>query len=231
MSIKRENRNEINRSEWLKAQLLALPAGTSILDAGAGELRWKDTCSHLQYVSQDFCQYDGTGNSKGLNGGNWDTSKIDIVSDIIDIPVKDCSFDAILCTEVLEHLPSPELAIQEFARIVRPGGVLILTAPFCSLTHMAPYHFCTGFSCYWYETILKKYGFKIDCLESNGNYFSYMIQELSRISFVMKKYLNKKSIMIRLQSELLSMALKKYTQGNVSDELLCFGYHVKATKI
>ena len=71
------------------------PAGKRLLDAGAGECKYKPFCTHLKYVSQDFCQYTGEGNSKGLQMGKWDTSHIDIVSDITNIPEPDASFDVI----------------------------------------------------------------------------------------------------------------------------------------
>ena len=57
------NINERTRQTWLKKTLAALPAGTRILDAGAGELQNRQLCEHLDYVSQDFCQY------KGIGGG------------------------------------------------------------------------------------------------------------------------------------------------------------------
>lgn len=117
-----KNINTENRECWIKRQLHILPEGTSILDAGAGQMRWKEDCRHLRYTSQDFDQYDGKGDEKGLQNGSWNTGRVDIVSDIIDIPVENASYDAVLCTEVLEHLPSPELAIKEFGRIVREGG-------------------------------------------------------------------------------------------------------------
>lgn len=208
---------------------MSLPAGIKILDAGAGELRWKDTCSHLQYTSQDFCQYDGVGNSDGLNTGKWDTSAVDIVSDITAIPVEAASFDAVLCTEVLEHIPNPELAICEFARVLSKDGILILTAPFCSLTHMAPYHFVSGFNRYWYESVLDKYGFTIEEIECNGNYILYLIQELKRVSYVIERYCGKKDLFIKVLSKLFIRCLRRYME-NDSGELLCFGYHVRAKK-
>jgi len=64
---------------------------------------------------------------------------VDVISDITSIPLPDASFDACLCTEVLEHLPHPIEALRELARLLRPGGRLILTAPFCSLTHFSPH--------------------------------------------------------------------------------------------
>jgi len=81
--------NDAARQAWLKTTLAALPAGWRILDAGAGELRNKALCGHLVYVSQDFGHYDGTGDGKGFQSGQWDTSRIDLVSDITAIPQHD----------------------------------------------------------------------------------------------------------------------------------------------
>jgi len=103
------------------------------LDAGAGELTHKKYCGHLEYVSQDFNQYTGTGDGEGRQMSTWDMSKIDIVCDIIHILEPEKFFDYIMCTEVFEHLPNPVLAIQEFSHLLRPKGKLLLTAPFCSL--------------------------------------------------------------------------------------------------
>ena len=54
--FKFETTNKEVRDQWLKIKLNQIPAGSRILDAGAGELRNKPLCSHLNYVSQDFGQ-------------------------------------------------------------------------------------------------------------------------------------------------------------------------------
>lgn len=173
--------NEDNRQRWLAETLRALPPGLRILDAGAGELRNRPLCSHLSYVSQDACQYEGKGNNQGLQTGTWDTSKIDLVGDILDIPEPNASFDAILCSEVFEHLPDAVKALDEFERLLKPGGVLITTAPFASLVHFAPYHFATGFSRYWYEYHLPAKNFSIRTLHPNGDWFATVKQEILRM--------------------------------------------------
>jgi len=127
-----KNYNEVYRQEWLAKTLARLPNNTRILDAGAGELKNRQHCGHLDYVSQDFCQYEGQrgGVKEGLQIEDWDTSRIDLVSDITAIPAPDASFDAILCSEVLEHIAEPTHALDEFARLLKPAGIMILTVPF-----------------------------------------------------------------------------------------------------
>ena len=225
-------RNEQTRFEWVVNALQQCAPGSRILDAGAGELRYKPYCAHLQYVPQDFGQYDGQGDKRGLQPGSWDQSKLDIVCDITAIPEPDASFDAILCVEVFEHLPNPLLAIQEFARLLRPGGTLILTAPFCSMTHFAPYHFASGFNRYFYEEHLAAQNFEILELVENGNFFEFLAQELRRIPFCAEKYAadhlreNEKQAV-----DQLLRALQRFSESDRgSQEFLCFGYQVLASK-
>ena len=52
-----------------------------------------------------------------------------VVEDAASLPFDDASFDVVCCTEVLEHLFRPDDAAREAARVLRPGGVLILTVP------------------------------------------------------------------------------------------------------
>ncbi len=124
------SQNERVRLSWLKHTLTSIPAGSRILDAGAGELAQKKYCEHLNYVSQDFAQYDGKGDGVGLHTKTWDNSRIDIISDITNIPEPDGSFDAIMCIEVFEHIPNPILAIKEFSRLLKDDGFLVIIAPF-----------------------------------------------------------------------------------------------------
>lgn len=224
--------NEIPRNKWLEDRLKKLPAQWRLLDAGAGEQAKKKYCSHLQYVSQDFAQYDGQGDGIGLHTGSWEQSSLDIVSDICAIPEPDKSFDAILCAEVFEHLPAPHDALKEFSRLLRPEGELILTAPFCACTHFAPYFFQTGFSPYWYKRHLIQNGFEIKEIQANGNFSAYLLQEIKRAPSIAEKYIAIKptifeKVGLRLTQSFLSRMLENDTK---SDEFLCFGYHVHAIK-
>jgi SAM-dependent methyltransferase len=66
--------------------------------------------------------------------GPWNAAA-DICGDATTLPVADASYDLVLCTQVLEHLPDPAAAIAELRRIVRPEGCVLVS------THGAfPYH-------------------------------------------------------------------------------------------
>ncbi len=225
--------NGDRRVAWVEKALKSIPAGSTILDAGAGELYFKKYCGHLHYTSQDFNQYDGKGN-EGEHWGHWDTSQIDIVSDITAIPVPDASFDAIMCCEVFEHIPEPAKAIKEFSRILKPGGTLISTAPFCSLTHQAPYYFANGFSRYWYEKIFAENDLGIQELKMNGNFFNFIAQEIRRIPLMEKAYtdvsLSSKLLYKVAVRILLSFIYQMDKHDKNSSEMSCFSILVSAKK-
>lgn len=224
--------NEVERERWLREVLGSVAPGSRILDAGAGELRCKSYCSHLDYVSQDFGEYDGRGDGSGLHPGGWSTNAVDIRCDIYAIPEPDASFDAVLCSEVLEHLPDPLRALRELARLLKPEGTLILTAPFNSLTHFAPYHFSSGFNRYYFERHLPELGLRVTRLDANGSYFDYLAQELRRVEHVAQEYAGIRPTRVErlLIDRVLVLLDRLATHDQRSHELLCFGFQVVAVK-
>jgi ubiquinone/menaquinone biosynthesis C-methylase UbiE len=224
--------NEAARREWLQGVLSELPAGARILDAGAGERQFKPLCGHLRYVSQDIAQYTGQGNALGLQTGTWDTSGIDIICDITAVPEPDASFDAILCSEVLEHLTDPVRALGEMGRLLKVGGTLLVTAPFCSLTHFAPYHYATGFNRYFYLHHLPPLGFKITDLIENGNFFEFLGQEMRRIGPMAERYCSDRPSRLEQYATqiVLGMLERMSRKDQGSREALCFDFHVRALK-
>ena len=217
--------NEFNRHNWVKDKLSSLESGKKILDAGCGTQRYRKHCSHLQYFGQDFGEYKGDG--EGLQCEDWRYGKLDYVGDIWDIKEKDETFDAILCTEVIEHIPYPNETVNEFSRLLKQGGVLMLTAPYASLPHMQPYYYYSGFSKEWYIYNLEKNGFEIVEITPNGDFFTFLIQENLRGIKVVKNPLLKILYTICLLPKIpLDFALSKVNK----DYQLVLGYHVVAKK-
>lgn len=66
-------------------------------------------------------------------------TRISVRLSAMALPFRDASFDAVLFSEVLEHLHDPEAALREIGRVLRPGGWLILTVPFNYLQHEIPH--------------------------------------------------------------------------------------------
>jgi SAM-dependent methyltransferase len=225
-------KNAATRDAWVAQALTALPPGTRLLDAGAGECQYKKHCGHLNYVAQDIAVYDGKGDA-GLQTGSWDFSQIDIVSDILNIPEPDASFDAVLCTEVLEHLPDPVRALDEMARLLRPGGMFIITAPFWSLTHFAPYHYATGFNRYFYESHLGRLGFDTVEMTPNGNFFECVGQELRRVTDMAQRFAGgDKPTPLELHATQIVLGMVERMSGRDtgSPEMLHFDCQVRAVK-
>lgn len=63
---------------------------------------------------------------------------IDLIGDAHRLPFADEVVDAVVCTEVFEHLLDPPAAAQELIRILKPGGRLVLTTRFCFPLHDRP---------------------------------------------------------------------------------------------
>ena len=66
---------------------------------------------------------------------------VDIVADIVELPLANESVDGIICDTVLEHITNPDLAMRELSRILKPGGALITIVPFLYPYHSSPNDF------------------------------------------------------------------------------------------
>ncbi|MGE0496640.1 MAG: class I SAM-dependent methyltransferase [Ramlibacter sp.] len=164
--------NQRNLDRWVARVAAEVPAGSSVLDVGAGGAPYRSLFRHCNYQTQDFCQL----SNDQLVQGQY--APIDHVSDITAVPVDSASYDVVLSTEVIEHVPQPILALKEMDRILKPGGSLYLSAPLGSGLHQEPYHFYGGYTPYFYRRVLGELGYADIQVIPKGGSFGHFAQWL-----------------------------------------------------
>lgn len=148
------------------AAAASLPGGARVLDAGAGEAPYRPLFAHCRYVTQDWPSSVHTG-----------AATADVVGDLHDLEVTDCSFDFVLCTEVLEHVADPARVCAELHRVLRPGGGILVTVPFVGELHEEPYDY-RRFTSHGIEATLTDAGFESSAAEPLTGYFGTLAHVL-----------------------------------------------------
>ena len=97
------------------------------LDVGCGRQPYANYFAHV--ARKRTCDFDAS------------RAGIDFACPADRIPLPDASLDSILCTEVLEHVPDPVAVWREFARLLKPGGKVLLTTPMYWPSHEEPHDF------------------------------------------------------------------------------------------
>lgn len=92
---------------------------------------------------------------------NRESKRADIYYDGHTFPIADRSVDTALCNQVLEHIFNPEQFLAELFRVLRPGGVLILTVPFMWPEHEQP-HDCLRYTSFGLRDRLEQAGFRLE---------------------------------------------------------------------
>jgi SAM-dependent methyltransferase len=114
----------------VSAPLLERYCRGRVLDAGAGSGGWRRTIERFgdRYESLDV-------SARGAHEPTW-------VGDLCDMPqVPSGGFDTVVCHQVLEHVREPWRAAEELARVLRPGGALIVSVPHLSRYHELPHDY------------------------------------------------------------------------------------------
>ncbi|MBS3056983.1 MAG: class I SAM-dependent methyltransferase [Candidatus Aenigmarchaeota archaeon] len=93
--------------------------------------------------------------------------KADVLGDGFELPIKSGYVNTVLCNQVLEHVPEPELFLKESFRVLKKGGIIILTVPLVWGLHEEPRDFYR-FTIYGLEYLFKKTGFEIIRLEKDS---------------------------------------------------------------
>jgi SAM-dependent methyltransferase len=85
-----------------------------------------------------------------------------------------------VCLEVLEHVPDPFQAVREIHRILKEGGILIVSVPHLSRLHDEPHDYYR-YTRHGLRYLLEQNGFDIQVLEQRGGLFSFLGHQLSTL--------------------------------------------------
>ena len=144
-----------------------LPAGARVLDAGAGEGQYARHFSRQRYCGVDLAVGDAA----------WDYSRLDAIADLTALPFRTGVFDAALSIVTLEHLREPASALAEMARVVAPGGSLLVAAPHEWEVHQAPHDYFR-YTRHGLTYLLEKAGWEVREVRAAGGYFRLLARRL-----------------------------------------------------
>ncbi len=94
--------------------------GRRYLQAGATHVTSLEVSAHAIEVARECSR-------SQIESGQMDIVHWDL--NITPLPLEDASFDVVVCLEVLEHIREQQTAIDEFMRVLKPGGVLLISVP------------------------------------------------------------------------------------------------------
>lgn len=116
---------------------LALRPGMKVLDAGCGGGRHLSEAFRMKGVSvvgidlnrDDALKAHNTTKIMRHAGEDGGGCALVMVSDVTRLPFADASFDIVICSEVLEHIPDHCRAVAEIVRVLKPGKSLVVSVP------------------------------------------------------------------------------------------------------
>jgi SAM-dependent methyltransferase len=138
------------------------------LDFGAGLAKYREIIKQkaTEYITLDI-----------VPGDN-----IDVVGDVLNSPFDKEAFDTVISTQVIEHVRKPWIMVQEIHRILRKGGICILTAPFLIPYHADPHDYFR-YTAEGVKSLFEDAGFKtIEC-SSYGKPFTVLSEFLRFLWF------------------------------------------------
>ena len=158
--------------------------GGRVLDLGCGDGKYKEIIltKASEYIGLDAYKHEN----------------VDVVADAAQLPFEAASFETIVCLQVLEHVKEPWQVVAEIARVLKPGGQVILNTPWQFPYHAYPDDYYR-FSGQALTYLFKKNNLKIIKLESRGGR-ARVISGYNRL-WIKNKWLNKIMVCLPLVFE------------------------------
>lgn len=141
----------VRRALWKTIAEFAPRISGEVLDFGCGSKPYERLFTNAQRY---------TGVDVEVSGHQHADSKIDVYYDGNTLPFSDSTFDAVVAFEVLEHIFNIDRIVAEIARVMKPGGRLLISVPFAWEEHEAPYDFAR-YTTFGMAHLLARHGFAV----------------------------------------------------------------------
>jgi SAM-dependent methyltransferase len=141
-----------------------LTPGARVIDVGAGDAPYRDFFTPVEYITVDWEHSSHAG-----------ARRSDIIAAADSLPLADASVDAVLMTELLEHVSVPSAVLREAARILRPHGAIALTVPFVWMLHEMPHDYFR-YTPSALHLLFTEAGFDQVVVRPRGDYFTTLAQ-------------------------------------------------------
>ncbi len=158
---------------FLKLKDLAPKISGKVLDVGCGNKPYLSLYNADEYVGLEVDSPE-----------NRIAKTADYYYDGYIFPLSESAFDSVVSNQVFEHVPDPDLFLDEIHRVLRPAGLLLITAPFVWDEHEQPHDY-TRYSSFGMRNILEKHGFEIIEMHKTVNDIRIVFQMLN--AYVYKK--------------------------------------------
>lgn len=155
----------IRRSLFLSVKNIAPQLSGRLMDFGCGRKPYRGLFAVSEYIGVDI----------EVSGHDHKNSMVDVFYDGKTIPIENEHFDAVFCSEVLEHIFEPDEILAEIHRTMKPGALMLITAPFCWNEHEVPYDYAR-YSSFGLVHLLTKHGFDIIEKRKTGSFIRVIAQ-------------------------------------------------------
>ncbi|MEJ0024616.1 MAG: methyltransferase domain-containing protein [Rhizomicrobium sp.] len=157
-----------------------------LLDLGCGRKPYRPLFANVsEYVGVDV----------EVSGHETKRMEVDVYYDGKTLPFPDDHFDGIFSSEVFEHVFNLPAILNELHRVLRPGGIMLITVPFAVEEHEVPYDF-GRYSSFGLKHILETAGFEIRIQEKRGTFIAALTQYV--VSYLARRWPLSKSTAVRL---------------------------------
>jgi len=138
-----------------------------MMDFGCGSKPYKPIFGHVkEYVGVDFA---GEGHSH-------ENEQIDVFYNGKTLPFENNTFDSVLTSEVFEHIFNLEDILKELNRVMKPGGIMLITIPFAWYEHEQPNDF-GRYTSFGIRAVLERNGFIIREMDKSTNFIQTLTQK------------------------------------------------------